>query len=160
MAATAKATKGNTNNTATKGSNAPAVTAPVTAAPVANTAAAAVPMLPAMPNTGKYTGTIAKLGMGVGNHTPGWQYASKTLGLGQYAPAKATSVMGLIYGLVKANPGITGAQLIAAMQQNGQAFAATAAVKYASNGMLCGMWCQGYINGALRKTHGHLAVVG
>lgn len=115
-------------------------------------------VVPPAPVVGKYGKVYAKLGLVSAATAPNWRYAATPLKVGPYMPQKATSVFGRLYALVAANPGVNGAQLVALMQQHGAAFASTAAVKYAGNGQLCGMWCQGYINGALRASHGHLAV--
>lgn len=77
---------------------------------------------------------------------------------GAHAPQRATTVMGVVHAYVAANPGITGAALVAAMQGPlAAALARTAAVRYAGNGMPCGAWCAGYVRGAASARHGHIA---
>lgn len=140
---TKRATKGST-----KAQVAPATTAQVAPAPV--------------PVLGKYAGQYAKAPAlahhGVPNSAANTAMLAAYYYTGDHKPANAHSVMGIVAAIVAAAPGITGAALVAAMQSPTWArlLARTKAVRYASNGQLCGAWCAGYIRGAASKAHGHI----
>lgn len=124
-------------------------------------AAAQAPAAPPVPVLGKYNRLYTATGtapVGV-PPTPGNVAMLATHYVaGKYAPAKPSTVMGLLHGWVVANPGVTGAALVAAMQGPlAAALARTNAVRYAANGAPCGAWCAGYVRGAAGKKHQHIA---
>ena len=124
------------------------------------TAAAAAAAVP-VPVLGKYAGAYNRTGTAPVGVPPSAANAAM-LGayyyVGAHAPQRATTVMGIIAAHVAANPGITGAALVAAMQGPlAPALARTGATKYASNGAPCGAWCAGYVRGAASARHGHIA---
>jgi len=128
------------------------------------TATAAAPVAPAAaptPVLGKYGRLYAATGtqpVGV-PPTPGNVAMLAThYHPGAYAPQRSTTVMGIVHAHVVANPGCTGAALVAAMQGPlAAALARTNAVKYAANGAPCGAWCAGYVRGAAGAKHKHIA---
>lgn len=132
-----------------------------TQAPATATAPATAPATATAPVLGKYNRLYTATGtapIGV-PPTPGnvAMLATRYVA-GKYAPAKPSTVMGLVHGWVVANPGCTGATLVAAMQGPlAAALARTNAVRYAANGAPCGAWCAGYVRGAAGKKHQHIA---
>lgn len=111
---------------------------------------------------GKYANTVAKVG-GAYTAYP-FNYSAHTLavntGKGAVMP-KAGSVQGTIVGMVQAQPGITGAALLAAMlAHNWQAFASRTGHINPTTGKASAPWCVGYINGLIARGNKlHLALV-
>ena len=106
------------------------------------------------PNAGKYAAKTAKLGGAA--VVPSFKYSGMALHCNtapNTAPQKPTTVMGVLYGMVKANPGITGAKLTALMLAHQWQGHPTA---YIAGGKVCALWCQGYIVGAVSNKHKHL----
>lgn len=123
---------------------------------VAVQAAAATVAATATPFTGKYTGKTAKLG----GHTvvPTFKYSAMLLHCNtapNTAPQKPTTVMGKVYALVKAAgpAGITGQALVQQMLQQQWVGHPSA---YVAGGMVCPLWCIGYVVGACSNKHKHL----
>lgn len=120
-----------------------------------NTAANTAPV----PTTylGKYAKLIAKLAGGNPQQLTAFKAGALHL-YPQHAPKGAGSVMGVLYALVAANPGITGAALAAlALTVNWHAYGVQAkSLHVAGNsGPTTAPWVQGYINGMMRAAHGH-----
>lgn len=99
----------------------------------------------------------------LGSHTaipPNFKYANTKLRVGPVKPKKETTVMGRIYEMVAQNPDITGAELVRKMVARRDWAETGAKVKYAANGVVCSLWCVGYINGAVRPSAMHLKTAG
>lgn len=118
-------------------------------AQVANTANTATPPAPIL---GKYAGVAAKLG----NNAHTFKYSTVALYAG-IAPKGSTSVMAIVFALVQANPGITGNALVALMQA--RQWGPHNGTKYTKGGVVCAMWCAGYVVGAAGNKHKHLTTV-
>lgn len=162
MANTAKATV-KAPTTAAPVTATPKGTAVATAAPASNAAPATVANQPPAPHLGKYTGSYVKTKVAVTAMPSNWARGNTTAKLG-VAPAsprnpQQPTVFGVLYGLAqvlaKQNGGnVPVAQLFAAMCAH--TWAGHHKTKYTANGLVCGQWVKGYINGAFSAKHGHL----
>lgn len=109
-----------------------------------------------VPVLGKYAKAVAARGNKPESMPSGFKYSGVKLVIGSQKPQKETSVMGRIYAMVAKKPGMTGAELVTAMQDRRDWNETGAKIKYAANGLVCADWCVGYINGAMRPKNGFL----
>lgn len=105
---------------------------------------------------GKYAKKIAARDNDAFKIDPKWKPLDKVLKVGRSLPAKTTSVMGILTGMMQRNPGVTGRGLVELMLAHTWTDLHPSA--YVDGDRVTADWCKDYVSGALSRKLAHLAV--